>query len=81
MTTGLGSHICKRCEKDVHSHVMCDKVWMPDYGMYFCSKSCISQYNSKGGAGGDGNPPSELMPLRRRPDEAIEPADQDTAHG
>ena len=35
------SYCCKHCKKAVHSHVMCNLVWMPADGHYFCCKRCV----------------------------------------
>ena len=32
------AHDCISCGKPVHSTVLCDSVWMPGEGRYFCGK-------------------------------------------
>lgn len=39
------SHCCKECKRDVHSYVLCSWVWQPEEGAYFCSPSCIRDWN------------------------------------
>lgn len=48
------SHKCKlpACGKDLHSYVLCEKVWMPLEGIYFCTEVCLAKYNN-GVAAGD----------------------------
>ena len=38
-------HCCRTCKAPVHAWAMCDKVWQPEYGTYFCSKPCVIKYN------------------------------------
>ena len=35
------AHSCKQCKLPVHSWVVCDMVWMPEEGEYFCGKPCL----------------------------------------
>lgn len=38
-------HSCKMCSKGLHSYILCESVWMPKCGYYFCSSDCIKMYN------------------------------------
>lgn len=40
------SHCCKMCKVDLHSYMLCEAVWMPAVGYYFCSAACIKRHNS-----------------------------------
>lgn len=40
------SHCCKQCKHHLHSYLVCDHVWMPEEGEYFCSADCIRKYNA-----------------------------------
>ena len=42
MVVGLGSHTCKRCSKDVHSHVMCEEASLRSVQMARPEESGIS---------------------------------------
>ena len=79
---GSAVHCCMRsgCMRAVHSFVMCTDVWMPDYGAYFCSKSCVRSHNLAVVQEFESIPPMDrpdagpaLIPMRRRPDAAVEP--------
>ena len=39
-------HICKMCKNVVHTAILCDAVWMPTNGNYFCSKACLQASNA-----------------------------------
>ena len=65
----LGSHTCKLGAEEpdhqveLHSHVICDKVWMPEDGMYFCSRGCIGKFNALKRRREEGG----MVPQRKRP--------------
>ena len=79
------AHDCISCRKPVHSIVMCDSVWTPDEGRYFCGKECVVAHNQKKVEEFDawadtvsldeliGMGPDDLLPVRKRPDAPIEP--------
>ena len=71
MVVGLGSHLCalSTCKSNVHSWATCEKVWMPDEGVYFCCKEHLQQHNTAD----DPYPPKQ--PLRHRPDKEPESAE------
>ena len=64
-----GSHTCKLGAEEpdhqveLHSHVICDKVWMPEDGMYFCSRGCIGKFNALKRRCKEGG----MVPQRKRP--------------
>lgn len=68
-----GIHACKTCKVDVHSHILCTRVWMPQDSMYFCSKACIEKHN-----GSDEVADCDKVPLRRRPHTEEEEPDAQT---
>ena len=40
-------HFCKECNGSLHSHVMCEAVWMPADDDYFCGKACILSHTTR----------------------------------
>ena len=75
-------------DKPLHSHVVCESVVMPVNGFYFCNMECLKTYNTFLAALGvntvmpDDGPGNEsfdrfLLPVRRRPDAAIEAIDEE----
>ena len=80
LVVGAAWHACKygACGVPVHSHVMCEEQWMPEFGEYFCSKECLEAHNAGLQAAFDAIPPSDrpasgplLLPVRKRPDAAV----------
>ena len=65
-----GTQRCKQCKLLVHSWVVCDMVWMPEEGEYFCGKPCLEAYNASG-VRSEG-----ALPLRQRVDSPVEPPAQ-----
>ena len=65
-----GGHCCAQCKAPVHSYVICEKVWMPIEGVYFCGKVCLEAYN------GSGVRREGALPLRQRVDSPVEPPAQ-----
>ena len=55
---------------DALSWVVCDMVWMPEEGEYFCGKPCLEAYNASG-VRSEG-----ALPLRQRVDSPVEPPAQ-----
>ena len=39
-------HTCKLCKNVVHTAILCEAVWMPSEGHYFCSKACLQNSNA-----------------------------------
>ena len=60
-------HCCRACKRSVHSWVVCDKVWQPDFGAYFCSRRCIIDYNNSDEIRSQYVDP-EPLPVRHRPE-------------
>ena len=70
---------CQQCKHPVHSHVLCEQVWMPNNGHYFCSKQCIRVFNDDIVRSFEAVPPADrpdegpdLFKVRRRPGAPVE---------
>ena len=72
--------------KPLHSYLICESVVMPVNGYYFCNFKCLRRYNVHlAGLGADTIMPEDgpgndsedrfLLPVRRRPEAAIEAID------
>ena len=64
-TLGMGVHACKHCKSWLHSSIVCQSVWLPIEGEYFCSRRCLGAYNDL--------PGEQKVPVRCRPDAAETP--------
>ena len=81
-----GWHSCKMCRRGVHSWTRdgCEQ-WMPEFGVYFCSKQCIETFNLQNHsayAALDADDPRRAdlkFSLRRRPDDEPEQNDPEPA--
>ena len=65
-------HDCRTCKKPVHAWAMCDKVWQPEYGAYFCSKACLVQYNGDAALQAEYDSFGCVLLVRHRPDSEVE---------
>ena len=39
------THECDGCNAPLHTIVVCEDVWMPEEGRYFCGAACVRAYN------------------------------------
>lgn len=63
----VSAHCCKlkTCGAQVHSYIVCDNVWMPLEGCYFCSAACLRAYNA---GVADERIDGEIVPCLQRPE-------------
>ena len=78
------THECDGCNAPLHTIVVCEDVWMPEEGRYFCGAACVRAYNENqtreyeawkesdeyDAEADDGSLP-KLIEVRRRPDDQV----------